>query len=293
MSAAERIAARLGYACREGRGWRCTCPVHGGHSLVVADGREGRLLLKCWGGNCSVKEIFGALRRLRLIGHGEAALGSQVCPSDCDCDSRRIAAARRLWSAARDACRSPVVRYFASRGITILPPACLRWLPACPHPTGVIQLPAMLAAIVNVDGELIGVHRTYLRSDGAGKADIDPAKAMLGRAAGGAVRLAAVRTDDWTVVGEGIETVASVMQCTGLPGWAALSTSGIDRLLLPPGARMVLIVADHDANGTGERAARRAARRWLAEGRRVRIAVPPEVGADANDLLIGPRSVAA
>ena len=94
-----------------------------------------------------------------------------------------------------------------------------------------------------------------------------------------------MRPDDWLVIGEGIETVASVMQCTGLPGWAALSASGIERLLLPPDARMVLIAADHDPNGTGERAAQNAAQRWLAEGRRVWIAMPPGIGDDANDVL--------
>ena len=50
---------------------------------------------------------------------------------------------------------------------------------------------------------------------------------------------------------------------------------------------MLLSAADHDANGTGERAAHDAAARWLAEGRRVRIAMPPEPGADFNDVLIG------
>jgi putative DNA primase/helicase len=50
-------------------------------------------------------------------------------------------------------------------------------------------------------------------------------------------------------------------------------------LILPAEVRDVLIAADHDASGAGERAARIAAARWLAEGRRVRIAIPPEPGA--------------
>jgi hypothetical protein len=36
------------------------------------------------------------------------------------------------------------------------------------------------------------------------------------------------------------------------------------------------IRADHDTSGTGGRAAHEAARWWLAEGRRVRVAMPPE-----------------
>jgi hypothetical protein len=38
-------------------------------------------------------------------------------------------------------------------------------------------------------------------------------------------------------------------------------------------------------SGTGERAAYDAAGRWLAEGRHVRIAVPPEPGTDMADVL--------
>jgi hypothetical protein len=79
------------------------------------------------------------------------------------------------------------------------------------------------------------------------------------------------------------------MQATGLPGWAALSTSGIVGLVLPPLplAATVVILADNDTNSAGDRAARSAAARWIAEGRRVRIAIPCEPGADFNDVLLG------
>jgi hypothetical protein len=41
MSAAA-IAAALGDARRDGRAWRCRCPLHGGRSLVLRDGDNGR-----------------------------------------------------------------------------------------------------------------------------------------------------------------------------------------------------------------------------------------------------------
>jgi len=41
MTAAE-IAAALGDARREGRAWRCRCPLQGGRSLVLRDGNGGR-----------------------------------------------------------------------------------------------------------------------------------------------------------------------------------------------------------------------------------------------------------
>jgi hypothetical protein len=127
----------------------------------------------------------------------------------------------------------------------------------------------MVAAIVDVTGAFIGVHRTYLRPDGSGKADVQPAKAMLGRCRGGSVRLAAA--GEAVLIGEGIETTLAGMIATGLPGWAALSTSGMKALALPPAVRRVVLCADHDENGAGERAARirrgvarpRSARRYL------------------------------
>ena len=49
----------------------------------------------------------------------------------------------------------------------------------------------------------------------------------------------------------------------------------------------VVIAADNDANGTGERAARLAAEPWIAQGRKVRIALPPGPGSDWNGVLLG------
>ena len=40
MNAAQ-IAAALGDASREGRNWRCRCPLHGGCSLLLRDGDNG------------------------------------------------------------------------------------------------------------------------------------------------------------------------------------------------------------------------------------------------------------
>jgi putative DNA primase/helicase len=53
-----------------------------------------------------------------------------------------------------------------------------------------------------------------------------------------------------------------------------------------PLAGSVVILADNDRSGAGEEAAHTAARRWLAERRRVRIAMPPMPGSDWNDVLL-------
>jgi hypothetical protein len=132
------------------------------------------------------------------------------------------------------------------------------------------------------DDAPLAIHRTFLARDGSGKAPVDPQKMMLGRCRGGAVRLAPA--GEVLMLGEGIETCLAAMQATGHPAWAALSTSGLRTLDLPEDVRDVIVLADGD--DAGEAAARAAALRWNREGRRVRIAHPPQ-GMDFNDMLLG------
>jgi hypothetical protein len=109
---------------------------------------------------------------------------------------------------------------------------------------------------------------------------------MLGPCRGGAVRLAV--PGELLMIAEGIETALSAMNDTGIPAWAALSTSGLRGLDLPSGVRDVIVLADGD--DPGERAASDCAVRWKQEGRRVRIAHPPR-GKDFNDLLMETRAL--
>lgn len=277
MSAAERIARALGGAQREGRAWRCYCPVHGGHSLTIADGRGGRLLVKCWASDCPPDEIFRELRRMRLSETPPGLSATTIERADAVMPT---AWARAIWERARDARRSPEVRgYLTGRGWPLPPPACLRWLPSCRHPSGG-RLPAMIARVDNCDGELIGVHRTYLTAD-CRRYD----RASLGVIAGGAVRLApAAKT---IAVAEGIETALAIMLATEIPTWAALSTSGLRNLILPRVVETVFIGVDNDGNGAGQAAACAVAERWQGEGRDVRLAMPHRIGSDFNDVLLG------
>lgn len=285
------IAAALGGARRSGQWWRCVCPVHGsrtGRSLTLAlrDHPRG-LAMRCHAG-CSRDAILAELHRLGLLADRvEHRPASVPAPADRSDDSaRRVAVAHRLWEAAQDARGSTVASYLRSRGIDMPPPPSLRWARRCWHREAGAELPAMVARVDDLDGRLIGVHRTYLARDDAGLWNRRD-RASLGPIGGGAARLGTVQPHNWLVVGEGIETTLSVMQACNLPGWAALSAIGVRSLILPLEARNVLIATDNDANRTGQGAAYAAAQRWIAEGRRVRIAIAPEPGTDFNDVLLG------
>ena len=139
----------------------------------------------------------------------------------------------------------------------------------------------MVAVVQDVDGKLSGLHRTFLRENGNGKATISNPKMLLGLAIGCAVRLGPVA--DEIGISEGIETGLSFQQETGIPTWPAISTAGMNSIELPQTVRSIIVVAD---NGTpGENAAQALGKRMVMQGRRARIARPPKACSDFNDVL--------
>jgi putative DNA primase/helicase len=292
---AHDIALALGGGQREGHNYRAPCPLHGGNSLYFADGRDGNLLIHCFAG-CEGRDIFAELRARGLIA-GEARLDPQreeerrrreeaKAKADIERLRRKICWARDLYQRGKPATGTAVETYLGSRGITGPIPPVLRFLKFCPHRNG-SYYPAMVAPIVNVAGEQIAVHKTFLRPDGTAKADLprEERRETCGPMKGGAVRLAPHRPGVELLVGEGIESTLSAMQLFGLPGWAALCAPGIEALELPAEVRAIVIAADNDVNGVGQRAALSARERWTADGRAVRILLPPNAGEDFNDVL--------
>jgi len=267
---------------REGRQWRCRCPIHGGRSLMISNGHAGRLLVYCHGG-CESSDVVTELRRIGFLTEGPLIRSTPIRHAETVLAN---GFALRLWRDARSPASTIVERYLMSRGIKIPPSQAVRFLPRCPHPSGA-TFPAMLGLVQHAQHGAVAVHRTFLKENGSAKAGVDPDKASLGAVSGGAVRLSPAEADQWLVVAEGIETALSVMQACHLPGWAALSAGGISKLVLPDSVSKVLICADNDANGVGQRAANAAAERFLSEGRKVRVALAPAPGVDFNDLLQG------
>ena len=283
MSAAD-IAVALGDARREGRGWRCRCPLHNGRSLTLRDGDGGRLLAWCFGG-CDSRDVFTELRRRGLLDARSTAYRSAKTSQRRDAvrtDAQRSRAALAIWQSATPAGGTQAQNYLVSRGLHLPPPPTLRFHPGLKHPSGGIW-PGMVALVTRgTNGMPLAIHRTFLACDCGGKAPIGPQKMMLGPCRGGAVRLTA--PGKLLMVGEGIETCLAAMQATGHPAWAALSTSGLRALDLPKDVRDVIVLADGD--DPGKAAARDCAWRWKWEGRRVRIARPQQ-GMDFNDMLLG------
>jgi hypothetical protein len=287
---AETIAKALG-GRKAGGGWMARCPSHDDRepSLSIRDADECKVLVRCHAG-CDQRRVITTLRARGLWdknGHrqGRFTRVGQRAPANDQPDRndvKRSEAALAIWHSATPAGDTLVETYLVSRGLHLSPPPTLRFHPGLKHPSGGIR-PAMVALVMRgADNAPLAIHRTFLSRDGAGKAPVDPQKMMLGPCRGGAVRLGV--PGEVLMVGEGIETCLAAMLATGHSAWAALSTSGLRTLDLPDTARDVIVLADGDDPGEG--AARDCAWRWKRQGRRVRIARPPQ-GMDFNDLLMG------
>lgn len=204
---------------------------------------------------------------------------SRVLTADETAERRK--SVRAFWHRCDFATGTPAQRYLASRGLSwLVTREAIRFRAAVSHPKGG-KLPAMVALVKDSAGSICAVHRTYLDGDGR-KAGVEPAKASLGSFAGGAIRLHEHAPE--MLVAEGLETAASAGILLGLPAWAAVACGNLAcNMVLPRSVRSVVIAADPD--GPGRRAAAKAARRWMAEGRYVRVALPDGPG-DFNDLLL-------
>jgi len=263
------------------------CPAHDNTrtpALSIKDSDDGKLLIFCHAG-CDARDILAALRAKGLLpGRSDwkpdPAKAAQRRTDQIADDRRRIELARRCWAEAGPIDDTLAERYLRRRGITCMLPPTLRFSPTCWHGPTATRLPAMIAA-VTIGQKVVGVHRTYLAEPGV-KAFTDNSKLMLGCCAGGAVRLSGGTGP--LVIAEGIETALSLL--SGLQDraprvWAALSTSGMAGLILPPDPGEMVIAPDGDQPGRD--AARKLAIRARAAGWRVRTMPPPAAGQDWND----------
>jgi hypothetical protein len=171
------------------------------------------------------------------------AAGPAKAAASTDEDARKAESAARLWKESRAVSAGSLVDlYLAARGlgeaVRAVMRAELRYHPEAFYgvlPDGMtplfgkvvdlsggrrgLLLPAMVAAARTPEGRTGGVHQTFLKADGSGKARVKRAKSMLGPQNGygrpGGAWLSP-NDADWRrrplVDGEGIETVGSAAE---------------------------------------------------------------------------------
>lgn len=183
-------------------------------------------------------------------------------------DRDTIATARRIWAASRAIHGTLAEAYLRARKITAdFDAASLRYHPALffRERPGVPSrtIPAMVTAVTDHSGQIMGVHRTWLDPVRIDKARVPSPRRSLGAILGNGVRFGII--DDVVLVGEGVETVLSIKSALpDLPMVAALSAGHLAAWDFPPALRRLIIACDNDA--AGRRAARRLTERAEAAG---------------------------
>jgi hypothetical protein len=190
-----------------------------------------------------------------------------------------------LWGEATAIAGTLAEVYLNHRGIRLAPwPAALRFHPAADHPKLKQKFPALIAQVNGAAED--SFQFTYLSADGKGKAAIDKQdqRRTLGSNKGGVVLL----TDDiqpgaTLAVGEGVESVASAMQASGLAGIAVLGIGGLANIEFSPDVVEIVLLAEND--DASRKAIDKAAPSLVEKGIRVRAAQPPQGFGDFNDLI--------
>jgi hypothetical protein len=250
-------------------------------ALTLGDGHSG-LLLNCKKSACSFSDVLRAMGVAGKRREGDRPFAKVDQASE---GAKTSGYAEKLWQESLPTQATAAEVYLGhSRKIGCKLPASLRFNRFTWHGPSRQNLPALIARIEGGTG--FAVSRTYLRSDGSGKADLpkDLQKMMLGGAKGGHV---ALQTGSGSlVVAEGIETALSLPCLFDLgPAtiWAALTAVNLRTVQLPAASGHLLIATDGDEAGqrSGEALAARAARLgWTVEF----LTAP--AGKDWNDVLL-------
>ena len=195
-------------------------------------------------------------------------------------------AARRLWQRCRPIGGTHAETYLHARGLARCRFPALRFHPALFYREGASmrRLPALVAAVTGDDGAITGVQRTWLDPAAPTKVDVAAPRKALGRIHGRAVRFGRLADGASLLVGEGIETVLSIVTAVpGITAAAALSAGSLGAFAPPQGIARLVIACDNDCEGAraAECLARRCARADIAAA-----VIAPE-GGDFNEDIVG------
>jgi len=209
---------------------------------------------------------------------------------------RNVKINRRTFDQAHPLTRqSPVGQYLVHRGLGKLTrsPQELRMaaLPYFENGREIGRFPVMLAAVTDLQGSMVALHRTYIGTDGK-KAPVPQPKKLsrtTGLLAGASIKLHKPAMIDGKLVlgvAEGVETALSCYLASGIPTWSCMNAGGIRSFDWPQGLQSLIVFADNDASGVGQAAGRDLAGRAAAAGVEVRVLVPETVGTDWLDTYV-------
>ena len=323
---------------KKGREHQGCCPFHGERtpSFSVNDDKQFGHCFGCgWHG-----DVFKYLMERKSIDFvsaakmlsADAGISFDTPANRAEVEQRRIErqkseeeaakqkqeSARGLWQFAAPMKGTPAQSYLESRGIDFAKlgklPGAIRYRHDCWNAELRRNIPAMVTAIIDLDGKHIATHRTFLEHAGKGwtKARLDTPKSILGAFKGAAMPMhkgacnKTLRDIDAGIpvyVSEGIEDALTIAMAD--PSRRVLAAGTLDKigsLVLPPQAGDLVIVGQWDKRQPDKpRDAVAALEACIAqqqeqaeeqmtelgEVRRVSILWPPPEYKDFNDVLRG------
>lgn len=286
------VLAALGFSGRELSGKHGSCPACGGTDRFRFDNKDGRGTWYC--NNCGAGDGFKLVMLTRGVDFkGAAELVRDVLPrapkaqiaKERSAKDKREAIEHLFKRTVAIESGDPVHRYLVGRGLRTIPPALRRARSEPYYVDGRIagSYDAMVARMVALDGNAVGVHVTYLEDGQKAPVEAPRKQRTFATSAGAAVQLSAPALT--LGIAEGIETALSASELFGLPVWAALNANGMESFLWPNSVRELVIFGDNDESFTGQEAAYTLARRAKSKGVAVRIEIPERPGEDWNDVL--------
>lgn len=265
---------------RAGNEFKACCPLHPDRSpsFTIFDGGRRFQCFGCGAGG-DVLDFLQQLHGVSLRDAADMLTGGNlpsvhIAPLPVDDGADRIAEAKAIWRAAEQAKGTLAETYLRSRGLHMRIPESIRFA-RLSYGTKGSEYPVLIACIASADNKLIGIQRTYLSSDGIGKAAVPKPKLSLGRVSGGAIRLTPCAAS--LIVCEGLEDGLTLRQELGRAVWVAAGASMLPNMVFPAGVRSVAIGGDND--NAGRASARKAAETFAHRGIESRVFFP----VDAKD----------
>ena len=144
-------------------------------------------------------------------------------------------------------------------------------------------LPALLFKVqADYDGDLVAIHRIYIKSDGSGKADLDNNKMALGSIKGAGIWFG--EPDETLYVAEGPESALSLVSLGYKYVISSINAGNFAELGIPDSVRKCVLCPDNDGAGMAALAKANVAYGEIQK-KKIEIKIPPSEYKDWNDML--------
>jgi putative DNA primase/helicase len=265
------------------------CPLCGGKDRFRFDNQNGRGTWIC--NNCGAGSGMDMALRMTGLSFRDCATKIRSLLGDATETKPRPAIDRNwakrhcqdLWAAGMPLAGTEAETYLAGRGIVTPETQALRFHPDV-QITGysASSLGAIVARVVDVEGNGVAIHRTYLEGGRKVARKLLAANAKLPDS----VMVRLVPHSGVLGIAEGIETALAVSRDFGIPCWSVINAGFMSKFIAPADVTELYVFGDNDLKFAGQAAATECARRNAVrpDSPTVHVRIPNRPGSDWADV---------